>query len=579
MTALQVLVLVANADAGTALLDAKPPSYVTHLRDASFVLKQQGISLPIQYRINVPHTGVENASSEIVYRWEKEFDRGYTAQPPASITDLGDAPRGQTDRSVRDVLLAGPQGNRRYACPSYVRAGDPENFAGVTHSDQADIAARAIMGKRADGTDEVLIFVGHTTSYAMRGKDFNSINRECNTPLYKSADSRDPLTRRNTEWLSTVYTRDGKKVFGFMNNDWRGYNRPTSQRQTSAYFNQNNPRYSDLNIGNESRWWWASLTSAVLEDNARKPHEGFRFPADKAKDLIIASPAMEGSQSEKSKFDPNDPTLDWFNGAGRNGVTGFVHTTNIMKSPANGYYYMMMKRFRNLARGTSRQEANENVGFCLLRASPSASLDLGKSWQGYSEENGYPRNLRIGECDFIFRPDTVFLTQNGDSLQVDSIRHLSYNAYLKKFMMLVKGNVKARSDGELTEVLAILTTSSANLLDWSKDPAQVVMRTDLILSKRALKSDVNTRQSQPGLDVKSEVQYYSMIDHDYRDHVNQMIHDGRLPRSEKEERRNFDITGAQPWIYISLKRSVRENGKWENKAIDVVRFPISIEKK
>ena len=561
--------------AGPALFDPGVADYSTQIKNAAVVLKARNIQLPVPFRINVPQTKLPDAAAEIVYRWEKELDAGYTAQPPTLVTDLGDAPNGQSPGSVRAALKAGG----RYACASKRREGDPQYFAKATHSDQADIAARAVLGKKAGGANEVMIFAGHTTVYAMRGKDFNSIARDCEHPLYTSHDRRDFESRRNTEWLSTLYTRDGRKIYGFMNNDWRAYNLPSDERGRLAFADPTNARYSGLHIGNESRWWWASLTSAVLTDNASAPHAGFRIPAGSSSNSIIASPAMEGRDSERNKFDPNDRSLDWFNGAGRNGVTGFVHTTNIVKSPVNGSYYMFMKRFRNVARGATRAEADANVGFCLLRASPNASLEQGAAWQGYTTQTGYTRDLRSGECDFVFMPDTVFRTSDGGSLEVDSIRHLSYNSYLRKFVMLVKANVKAPGTSSKTEVLALLTTSSADLLDWASDPAQVLMPTDLLLPGKATRSRADGTRYGAALDVKSEVQYYSMIDHDYRELVDEMIIDGRLPRAEKDERRNFDITGSQPWIYISLKRSVLVNGVWENKALDVVRFPIRLEKR
>ncbi len=576
---LSIALVGSNANANSGALDPNPAAYSTRLRNAAFVLSEKGIDLPIQYRINVPHTGVSQASSEIVYRWEKEYDDAYTQQPPAVITDLGDAPVGQTPNSVRGVLLLGPNNARRYACPSSKREGDPQFFARATHSDQPDIAARAILGKNAAGKDEVIIFAGHTTVYAIRGKNFQTISRDCENPLYVSADRRDPLSRRNTEWLSTVYTRDGKKIYGYVNNDWRAYNLPENEKAHLALYDKKKLEDKSLRLSDENRWWWASLTSLVLNDNSKRPYETFRSPSSQPSDYVIASPAMVGETSEVKKFDPTDSSFDWFNGNGRFGATGFIHTTNIMKSPVDRHYYMLMKRFRNVPRDTVLADADKEVGFCLFRAEPSAPLELSSAWRGYTSQNGFTPNLRRGECDFIFQPNTKFKIQNGtqdEYLTVDSIRHLSYNAHLRKFMILAKGKRKVKGSDDYTWVLALLTSSSADLRDWKTDGAHVVMVTDLLLPNRATQKSA---QGETALEVNSEVQYFSIIDHDYRDLVETMRKDGRIPASEVEERRNFDITGSQPWVYISFKRSVKQNGSWENKALDVVRFPIAIDKK
>jgi hypothetical protein len=62
-----------------------------------------------------------------------------------------------------------------------------------------------------------------------------------------------------------------------------------------------------------------------------------------------------------------------------------------------------------------------------------------------------------------------------------------------------------------------------------------------------------------------------LIDQDYETLVNDAINNGIIPLSEKSERRNFDLTGQQPYIYATIRKGQG------NQELNLVRFRISLE--
>ena len=551
-----LLLLNAQVTSAAELLDSNKTSASATLRPAAFIISQEdAVSIPMAHRILLPQASyLTGSSAEIVYRWERLNPDG------SPVYQLEEAPSTETDSSVRSFLRS--ESERRYAC--YEK----------TPYDFSDIAPRAFLGEVSPGVNEVVIFAGHTTTFATRGSSFRVAKRDCRYPLYHSQKLDTYSAQRQTEWLSSLYTRDGKKIYGIVNNDWRAY-RDDSVVNEITYLKEPVAEGCMIKVGEDKwlnrcnsadRWWWGALTSVVMEryQDAAAGLSNFQWSS-----VVAQAPESELNAFQAPAF-PGDKTFYGFNGEGTS-AAGFVHTTNILKSPVNGYLYMISKRLQSLPKGATKPEKDDAKGFCLMRALHTADLGRGDVWFGMSSSapGGYTRELVDGKCDFLFKTTDELKTAANDSVEVDSIRHLSYNRYLRKFVALAKAWVTPANSTQRTLMLVLLTTGKRNLTGWTEDNVIPIMP---VAAERTISQ---------GTIVKYEAQYYNLIDHKYVDEVNALNAEGLLPAGDTiQARRNFDVTGQRPWLYISLKRSIKKTTMpdFEHAALDVVRIPLQLAK-
>ena len=102
--------------------------------------------------------------------------------------------------------------------------------------------------------------------------------------------------------------------------------------------------------------------------------------------------------------------------------------------------------------------------------------------------------------------------------------------------------------------LAYMLSRDNNILNWDPDSLNYIIPASYINNG-----------------ITYEIRYPTLIDQDYQTLVNDAINNGLIPLSEKSERRNFDLTGQQPYIYATIRKGQG------NQELNLVRFRISLE--
>ena len=71
-----------------------------------------------------------------------------------------------------------------------------------------------------DAEDQIQLIISHTEAYRMKGADFNSLTVDCaNGPIWNSDFDTDPSNYNNKEWLTGLYTSDGKTIYSLVHNE------------------------------------------------------------------------------------------------------------------------------------------------------------------------------------------------------------------------------------------------------------------------------------------------------------------------------------------------------------------------
>jgi hypothetical protein len=74
--------------------------------------------------------------------------------------------------------------------------------------------------RRADGT--VVLLAGNRFNWFFEGPDLDHVRRTSCNQILDSAESGDPSQYRDKEWVTALYSKDGKYVLGFVHNEYHG---------------------------------------------------------------------------------------------------------------------------------------------------------------------------------------------------------------------------------------------------------------------------------------------------------------------------------------------------------------------
>lgn len=476
------------------------------------------VGLETRYRLQVP--GV--ALGELVQRYIKSTHPNFGSRQLSTATSID---------------------GRMSCAPDLI--GDGNHPRGSLSEDFSDIAPRAVIADE-NGNKKFLLFGGHVNPFNMVGGSLRTLRRDCSAPIYKSAVEPLYNKHRSFEWISNVYTRNGKSIYAFANNDWRGC---TEVKPLPTGCNDATEGYAT----NENRWWWASFTSLMSGNSGLS----FRSPAS---DYVIAKPS-------NAEFQKVIKHSKYFN---PNGITGFYQSSNILRNPVDGAYYFLTKRQTKAALGEN------DKGFCLMQAKHGANLATPSSWKSLAAARAFSGNPANGEC-LLLNPQ--FQLSDGQSISLSEARHISYNTYLERFIMLGIARVKLLNPERTSSALVIVTTKDPNLIEW--DPlATMAMETRRCNSGTCPSSldDVTV-----GTDV-FEIKYANLIDPRYEhlvlsDSFKKLVttYQGEAQGAQDlAERRNFDVTGNKPWLYFSFKQGKKISTGVRMDSLEIVRLPIEI---
>ena len=319
-------------------------------------------------------------------------------------------------------------------------------------SDVPDTPARAFR----DDQGRVQLIASHYTNRRMTGPDLNHLSLDCSVTM-PSHEDPDPSIFDDREWLHSIYTPDGTKVFALIHNEYQGHTHP-GRCPTGEYI----------------ECWYNAVTLAVSTDGGTSFHH--------------TAPPTHLVASIPYRYAPGS------------GPVGLFQPSNIVRNPADGYYYVLLRAQRYQA---------QPQGTCVMRTTDLAKPRSWRAWDGfrfnirfidpYLEPNEEPQ-------EHVCQPVSYQKIQ----LMVES---LTFNTYLDRFL-LVGTAVAQEVGGKMNS--GIYYSTSDDLVHWTP---------------RKLITEVENRNTHE-CGEPDPVAYPSVLD----------------PESTS---RNFDTTGKRAYLYFT----------------------------
>lgn len=203
--------------------------------------------------------------------------------------------------------------------------------------DNPDLPTRAF--RDADGN--VQLSIASYTTRRMVGPDFNRLSHDCSAVL-SSNNNPEPAAFDDKQWLSSMYTTDGRTVYGISYIEFQGSTHP-GRCPSGVYL----------------RCWWNTLALVVSTDSGRSyarqgPRNG----------LVAAIPYRY------------EPDL---------GFEGQFVASQIVRNPADGFYYLLIDQ-----KVLPRPGVEADDGGCLIR---TRNLADPTSWRAPDQSGAYTRRF------------------------------------------------------------------------------------------------------------------------------------------------------------------------------------------
>ena len=351
-------------------------------------------------------------------------------------------------------------------------------------TDIPDLPARAF--RDADGNVQVL--ASHYTTRRLIGPDFDRLRHDC-TVVLGSNENANPAAFDDKQWLASVYTNDGRTIYGLTHVEYQGNAHP-GRCPSGDYF----------------RCWWNTLALVVSTDGGRSyrrqgPRNG----------LVAAVPYRYV------------PDL---------GVEGHRGPSQIVRNPADGYYYAIVSQDVLRRPGVSREGGN-----CLIRTrnladptswrAPNASGAYTRRFIDPYTEGGSPREHLCGSY-IQTRPGGSPLHPN-----------LTWNTHLQRWLLIGGDQVDVRTDPGATK-WGVYFSISKDLVAWE---------TQRLVIARNMAFVHSCGDPDP-------IMYPTLIDH-------------------ASASRSFETTGSRAYLYYTVQHYRGCNQTLDR---DLVRVPITISK-
>ena len=408
------------------------------------------------------------------------------------------------------------------ALPLYMRACPSEPYGAKEgeNDDYTDVSVRAMLVKQ-DGVEKVMVTAGHLLPNRMIGDNFNNLKKVCK-PVWKSLFDPNFETFKYNEWYTSCYTKDGVNIMAIAQHDWH------AGKALKSDFAKCTHPLCQLCKADPFNCWWLGLTIMKSIDGGETytpvVHNKLAIPD-------ISSIVELPSQERLSRYYTVDKNYTPAK-AGAQAV-GYYQTTNIIKGVGSDPNYYFITRFRDQPQHPDRNPTS--AYFVMCRALSSANLLVGSSWKGYTP-SGFTGKLLKGEG-----------TAPTELKAFREIRHISFNLQFNKYLIFgfaSYNNIK---------YLAYMLSTKDNILEW--DPTSL---TYLIPATYEVDG------------FEYEIRYPTLIDHDYPMLVAEALQRGLVPPSDIQERRNFDLTGKNPFVYCTIRKDQGNNH------LDLVRFQITL---
>jgi hypothetical protein len=350
--------------------------------------------------------------------------------------------------------------------------------------DIPDLPARAF--RDADGNVQLL--ASHYSTRRLIGPDFDHLAHDC-TVVLGSSENPDPAAFDDKQWLGSVYTTDGRTIYGLAHVEYQGNAHP-GHCPSADYF----------------RCWWNTLALVVSTDGGRSyrrqgPRNG----------LVAAVPYRY------------EPDL---------GVEGHRGPSQIVRNPADGYYYAIVSQDVLARPGVAREGGN-----CLIR---TRNLADPTSWRAQDESGAYTRSF-IDPYTEAGSPrehlcGTYIQTRPGGS---PLHPNLTWNAHLKRWLLVGGDQVDVRTDPTTTK-WGVYFSVSKDLVTW--ETQRLVFARNMAFVHRCGDPD--------------PIMYPTVIDH-------------------TSSSRSFETSGSRAYLYYTVQHY---EGCQQTLDRDLVRVPIAIAK-
>jgi hypothetical protein len=307
-----------------------------------------------------------------------------------------------------------------------------------------------------------------------------------------SNENPDPAAFDDKQWLASVYTTDGRTIYGLAHVEYQGNAHP-GRCPSAEYF----------------RCWWNVLALVVSTDGGRS------YRRQGPRNGLVASVPYR-----------YEPDL---------GVEGHRNPSQIVRNPADGYYYAVTGQ-DVLARPGVQREG----GTCLIR---TRNLADPTSWRTTDESGAFTRSFIDPYTQSVGPPrshlcGTYLETRPGGSLLNPG---LSWNTHLQRWLLVGSDQVDPRTDPSRTKWGVYFSVS--------KDLVIVTWTTQKLLLERNMAFVYTCGEPDP-------IMYPAIVDH-------------------ASTSRSFETTGARAYLYYSV---FHYRGCQQTLDRDLVRVPITISK-
>jgi hypothetical protein len=272
--------------------------------------------------------------------------------------------------------------------------------------DIPDIAARGIK----DSLGRTQLIVSHYNTRREIGTTLDNVTHNCAVALWSDSDP-DPYDYNYLEWLHSLYTTDGTTVYGFIHQEYHGWD---FYEECAGLVGT-----PDIN-----KCWYNAVTFATSTNSGNS--------------YTQAAPPGHLLASVPYQFVPMQ------------GPYGIYRPSNIHLRP-DGYYYMLV---------TAEPQGAQELGVCALRTKTISSPTSWRAWDGeaytvrfmnpYTETSENPAN-------HVCKPVS---SSNSGPIRGLEVNSLTYNTFYNKWM-IVGQTVKAGIPG-------FYFTLSDDLIHWAE---------------------------------------------------------------------------------------------------------------
>jgi hypothetical protein len=271
--------------------------------------------------------------------------------------------------------------------------------------DYPDLPARAFR----DAVGRVQLIASHSTVRRAVGPDLDHLQHLC-PPVMRSDYRSDPAQFDYLEWISSLYSPDGRVVFALVHDEYHG---------------AANPGSCPVEPSPAGLCWYNAITQAVSTDGGRS-YSHARPPG-----LVASVPY---------RFVPGVEAY------------GAFSPSNIVYNRSNGFYYSL---FRVEAHGAQER------GACVMRTRDPADSRSWRAWNGDEFAVSFVNPYRFDGRpeDHVCRP-----------VAYDQIQQMSqsvvYSTYYDKFLLV--GVAAASSMRQSRPVWGFYFSLSDDLVHWGE---------------------------------------------------------------------------------------------------------------